>query len=491
MHLKQPKAFYLIALTEVWERFGYYGVTALIVVYMVNQLGYTDNQADLMFGGFSALVFLLPALGGYIGDQYFGTKRTILLGACILALGYALLAIPSLAQHKIYLPLAVICVGNGFFKPNPSSLIAKLYKNTQISRDSTYTLFYMSINVGSLLSMLATPLIQKHYGYTWAYITCFFGLTLAILAFVSLRTWLESYGSEPDRSTFSIMKLFLLLTGSIIAVLLCAWLLAHVTLLSKLLAVGTVITLLFYFNCMYKAKPYERIGMWLFIFLFFEAILFWVLYFQMPTLMTLFAVRNVQHTLFGISVQPQSVQALNPLAIIILSPLLASLYNRLHAKQADLTMPLKFTIGILLCSTAYFVLFFGCYYYAVNGIINSLWIVAYYTLQSSGELLVSALGLSLAARYISQSIMGFVMGLWFLSSSIAAILGGYLSSFATIPKSLAHDPIRSMPIYYHLFAQIGFVTLIIGLIMALFIYPLNKLVYRYEHQKNLNKSTLS
>ena len=173
MSSKQPKSFYLIALLEIWERFGYYGVQAIIVVFMVKQLGYTDKYADILFTSFAALVFLLPALGGYIGDSYLGTKRTILFGAFTLAIGYGLLSLPEIGQNYLALPLAVIAVGNGLFKANPSSLLSKIYQREQRSADRGFTLYYMSVNIGSFLSMSSTPIISKHFGWHMGFLACF------------------------------------------------------------------------------------------------------------------------------------------------------------------------------------------------------------------------------------------------------------------------------------------------------------------------------
>jgi len=149
----QPKPFYLIFFLEIWERFGYYGVQALLVLYMVQRFGFTDVRADLLFAAFSALVFLFPCVGGYIGDKVLGTKRTILLGAITLAIGYLLLSLPGTSPGFLPLPLAVIAVGNGLFKANPSSLLSKVYEGTEYNLDSGFTLYYMAVNVGAFVSM--------------------------------------------------------------------------------------------------------------------------------------------------------------------------------------------------------------------------------------------------------------------------------------------------------------------------------------------------
>lgn len=195
----QPKPFYVIFLIEIWERFGFYGVQALLVLYMVQQLGYQDSHADFLFAAFSALVFLLPCLGGYIGDKVLGTKRTILLGAVVLALGYLLLSLPIISNHHLALPLAFITVGVGLFKANPSSLLSKVYEETPHNLDSGFTLYYMAINIGGAISMNLTPILNKIFGWHVAFSVCCAGMLLAILNFLFMRKSILGVGSKPDQ----------------------------------------------------------------------------------------------------------------------------------------------------------------------------------------------------------------------------------------------------------------------------------------------------
>lgn len=166
----QPKAFYLIFSIEIWERFGYYALNVMLVLFMVQSLGMSDQLANYLYGSFIALVFLLPALGGYIGDKVLGTRRTIVLGQLILLLGYALLSIPAVTSYSLGLPLAVIAMGAGYFKPNPSSLLSKVYEGTHYNRDSGFTLFYMGINIGGLLSTVFTPMISREFGWYFGFL---------------------------------------------------------------------------------------------------------------------------------------------------------------------------------------------------------------------------------------------------------------------------------------------------------------------------------
>jgi len=475
----QPKPFYLIFLIEIWERFGYYGVQALLVLYMVQKYKFTDTHADLLFAAFSALVFLLPCVGGYIGDKVLGTKRTILIGAITLAIGYFLFSLPHTPPSFLALPLAIIAVGNGLFKANPSSLLSKVYEGTKHNVDGGFTLYYMAVNVGAFLSMNLTPILNKYFGWHVAFFVCFVGLMLAVVNFLFMKHNVKGVGSKPDLAPMRKDYLLYVVLFSLALVVASYYLLSFYHLVSWILSIGTIILFAYYFSLIYKAKPEERPGMILFVVLFALAVVFFVLYFQMPTSLTLFALRNVQHSILGIPIQPAQFQMLNPFWIVVMSPLLAFVYHRLSRNKKDLSMPAKFSLGTLLAGLAFLSLPFGSLFND-GGVISGLWLVFSYWLQSTGELLVSALGLALAARYVPQRFMGFTMGLWFLCTSIASIIAGKVATFASVPSNISKDPVASLPIYNDLFLRIGIIAVIVALGMFALVPVLRKLVQRHE-----------
>lgn len=470
----QPRCFYLIFFIEIWERFGYYGVQALLVLYMVQRLGYQDSHADFLFAAFSSLVFLLPCLGGYVGDKVLGTKRTILLGAIVLAFGYLLLSLPSVSNTRLALPLALIAVGNGLFKANPSSLLSNIYEGTKHNLDSGFTLYYMAINIGAAVSMNLTPILNKFFGWHVAFSICCIGLVIAIFNFFLMQGSIVDYGSKPDKSPLRFSYLIYVLLGTAALIVGGYFLLIHYRIMSLLLSLGTVILLFVYFVLIAQAKPEERNGMFLFIILFFQAVVFFVLYFQTPTSLSLFALRNVQHSILGIPIQPAQFQMLNPLWVMIMSPVMAMIYQRLHKYNRDFSMPAKFSLGTFLAGLSFVSLPFGALFNHY-GVISGMWLVLSYWLQSTGELLVSALGLSMVARYVPQRFMGFTMGLWFLCTSIASVIAGKVASIASIPKNISTNPFLSLPIYSHLFLKIALTTMAISVIMFMLVPLLKKL----------------
>src|SRR5215470_15026364 len=208
-------SFSALFLVEMWERFGYYGMTALVVLYMVQRLGYTDDRANLTFGAFVAMAYASPAVGGWLGDKVLGTRRMTLIGASILALGYGLLASPGV---PIFIALGVISVGSGLFKPNPANLVSKVYEGDQAKIDSAFTLYYMAVNVGSTFSQLILPKVAEKASWHLAFALCSGGLGFGLCCFFFLRRFLSHVGSPPDFQPFPWSKFFLTIVGCAVAV---------------------------------------------------------------------------------------------------------------------------------------------------------------------------------------------------------------------------------------------------------------------------------
>lgn len=470
--LKQPKPFYLIFFIELWERFGYYGMQALIVLFCVKALGFSDQQADHLFGAFAALIYLLPSLGGYLGDRILGTKNTMILGTVILIIGYTSLACAGNAN--IYLPLAIIAVGVGLFKANPASLLSKIYAGDAIKLDGGFTLYYMSINIGSFISMSLTPIFAGIWGWHVAFGLCAIGMLLALFTYIFLRHLVTAYGSSPDFKPIPLKTSGFVLGLTIMLVVISTWLLMHYTVSSWLILLGGLAVFFIFMKEILKSPKNERSSLILCLILIFQAIVFFVLYLQMPTSLNLFALRNVEHQLWGIPIEAATYQVFNPFWIMLLSPILALAYNQLAGRGRDLSIPMKFALGAFFTGVGFILLCFAIRYGAHHGIISGWWLVLFYLFEGIGELLVSALGLAMVSRFVPQRLMGFTMGAWFLSTSIAGIISGYVSSMAAIPKNIT-DPMLSLPIYGALFIKIGCITIVVSLVMAAFVPTLKRL----------------
>ncbi|UXY09044.1 dipeptide/tripeptide permease DtpA [Kosakonia sp. ML.JS2a] len=468
---KQPKAFYLIFSIELWERFGYYGLQGIMAVYLVKQLGMSEADSITLFSSFSALVYGLVAIGGWLGDKVLGTKRVIMLGAIVLAVGYALVAWSGHDAGIVYMGMAAIAVGNGLFKANPSSLLSTCYAKDDPRLDGAFTMYYMSVNVGSFFSMLATPWLAAKFGWSTAFGLSVVGLLITIVNFSFCKRWVKNYGSKPDFEPVRVGYLLATIVGIVVLVAIATWLLHNQGIARMVLGVVALGIITIFAKETFALKGAARRKMIVAFILMLQAIVFFILYSQMPTSLNFFAIRNVEHTLFGIAFEPEQYQALNPFWIIIGSPILAALYN----KMGDtLPMPHKFAIGMVLCSGAFLILPLGAKFASDAGIVSVSWLIASYGLQSIGELMISGLGLAMVAQLVPQRLMGFIMGSWFLTTAGANIIAGYVANQMAIPENVT-DPLMSLNIYGSVFLQIGVVTAVIAVLMILTAPKLNRM----------------
>ena len=222
---KQPKAFYLIFSIELWERFGYYGLQGIMAVYLVKMLGMSEADSITLFSSFSALVYGFVAIGGWLGDKVLGAKRVIVLGALVLAAGYAMVAYSGHDIFWVYMGMATIAVGSGLFKANPSSLLSTCYEKDDPRIDGAFTMYYMSVNIGSFFSMLATPWLAAKYGWSVAFSLSVVGMLITLVNFMMCHKWVKENGSKPDFKPLHLPKLLMVLVGIVALIAVSSWLL--------------------------------------------------------------------------------------------------------------------------------------------------------------------------------------------------------------------------------------------------------------------------
>lgn len=455
---KLSKAFWVVWAVELWERFGYYGVSAILALYFVNQLGYTESQSFYVFGSFSAFVYGFVWIGGWIGDKYLGAKRTLVLGAIILTCSYVALA---LANHQtIFYALAGVIVGNALFKANPSSLISKMFSKGDPALDGAMTLYYMAVNVGSMISIAITPIIAENYSWALAFWLCALGLVVGLSNFCFYQRFLAPLSTGPEQSPLNIKRLGIVLLGSALSITVIAQLLSHTTICNWIVYIVVTGALLYFLKIAFALHNPERTRMLVAFVLILQAVLFFVLYNQMPTSLTFFAVHNVNNNLFGWSIPPAEYQVLNPLVIVLMSPVLVWLYRKFPATHVT-----KFCIGMSLGAAAFLILAIP-QFTATDGFASPLWMVASYFFQSVGELLISGLGLAMVAELCPEEMSGFVMGIWFLTSMLSGPIGAWVGALTTPPDTGTQlTAVASLQLYGNVFFKIGLVTGLASLLM--------------------------
>ena len=482
--VSQSRSFTTVFLIEMWERFGFYGMQVLMVTYMLKKLGFVDTHANLVWGAATALIYATPAIGGWVGDRILGTRRTLLLGAVVLTLGYALLWLPTSDPLFLYFALGVIIVGNGLFKPNTGNMVRKIYEGDDSRIDSAFTMYYMAVNLGSMFSMTLTPWIRDYVGARYgmdagwhtAFGICSIGLLLGLLNYALMKRTLAHIGSPPDSAPVPLGRWLQVAAGAIAVVAASVLILQSVTVARICVYAAGVAILAIFFHLIRTSERGERAGLIAALVLVGQAIFFFIFYQQMSTSLNLFAQRNVDldFRLFGWHLFdwiPEQYQNLNAIWIVVLSPVLVFVYNTLGRRGRDPAIAVKFAFGFAAVAIGFFVYAIGGAW-AVNGQVSS-WIMVWgYGLYSLGELLVSGLGLAMVARYVPARMGGFMMGAYFVATGISQYLGSVVANLAHIPEGLT-DPQASLLIYTSLFNKLGYAGIFCTLV-ALAILPLMK-----------------
>ena len=491
--VSQTRSFTTLFLIEMWERFGFYGMQALIVYYMVQQLGFPDERATLVWGAAAALIYVAPAIGGWIGDKILGTRRTMLLGAVILTIGYTLMVVPGQSVWFLFCALGVIVVGNGLFKANAGNLVRKIYEGDDSKIDSAFTIYYMAVNLGAMISQLLTPwlkdYVNTHYGdgLGWhiAFAVCAIGLALGLANYALMRRTMAHIGSEPDELPLHWGKLGMVLAGGVLAVFASAYILQHEGVARAFVYLAGVVVVGIFAYLITISQRSERAGLIAALVLTVQTMFYFIFYQQMSTSLALFALRNVDPSfyLFGVHLwdwSPAQFQAFNPIWIFILSPILAWAYARAGRSGKDLSIAAKFAVGFVLVAAGFFIYGASEHLADSSGKVSSWLMVWGYGAISLGELLVSALGLAMVARYVPARMGGFMMGAYFVASGVSQYLGGVVATYASVPRDIT-DPLVSLPIYTSLFNKLGFAALVCTL-LAIAALPLMKRLSQTHHE---------
>ena len=462
----QPKGLYLLFFTELWERFGFYMIQTILVLYMSQRLAYSDSSAYLLYGAFSSMLYLTPVIGGYLADKYIGFRQSILLGAILFTIGYAVMSIPN--ERSLFLGLSIVIIGNGFFKPNVSSIVGDLYTADDPRRDGGFTIFYMGINIGALLPPIFAGALVAAYTYGAGFLVAALGMIVSIITFSSGQNLLGHAGIVPSTSplhkshAIKVGFYVLLLVGIVAAIGVLHLILYHPAEANVILvfaSFGIIAAVLFF---LFKELPEQRRKMYACLILILISVGFWALYAQTYTSLMLFADRNMSKEFLGFTIDAEFTQFFNPFFIILLSPILSWLWIQLDKKGKNPSTPLKFSLGVIFMGVGYFVLAGGAQTFNTNGDTSPWWLVLSYLIQTMAELLISPIGLAMVTRLSPKHLTGMMMGVWFLTLAASFAIGGGLATLSDVPKDVTG--VASLDIYTHSFFIYGTISVILGVI---------------------------
>ena len=434
----QPRGLATLFMTEMWERFTYYGMRAILVLFMVaaladGGLGIEDRTASSIYGLFVAGSYLFSILGGWIADTLIGAQRAVLCGGVLIVLGNALLT--SALRPVFFSGLALITLGVGLLKPNVSALVAKLYPEGGSRRDAGFSLFYMGINVGALLGALLVPIFAARFGWHWGFALPALGMTLGLVQFLGTRHYLSAY-DRPAPLDPSLGR-WLPVAGFAAAALLAAALIVAgaVTIDPQALAAAAswfigLLAAAFFVYLLYVTRDSraQRNRVYVMIALFIASTMYYAGIEQTGTSLTLFAERYTDRRLFGWQIPAGVFQAVSSVFIIIFAPLFSALWIALERARKDPSTPVKFAAGLVLMGTGFLVMYFASRWVLSGHQVLPTWLIACYLLQMWGDLCLAPVGLSSMTKLAPPRLVGQVMGLWFLSIALGNNLAGQLAT---------------------------------------------------------------
>ena len=498
--LGHPKGLFVCFATEMWERFSFYGMKYLLLLYLTKYHLFTDSMGLDVLGGYAALVYAMPVIGGLLADRYLGMRKAVVFGGLLLVLGHLGMAVEGQqatlvngevvrddgALQVFYFSLALIVVGVGFLKPNISTIVGKLYGKDDPRRDSGFTIFYMGINLGSFTATLLCGYLGETYGWAYGFGAAGIGMLVGLVTFLWGQPHLHGHAEPHDPELLKtpglgpINKEFTIYLCSVLAVG-AVWqmLQFHAVVEATLntLALAVLIGLAWFLT--QRCDKVERDRMLVLIVLTMSTVVFWALFEQSAASMTLFADRVLDRNLFGVELTAAQFGAMNAFFIFTLAPFFAWLWTSLARHGLEPYTPVKFALGIAQAGLGFGALVLGASMPDETGRVAAIWLVLAYMLHTTGELCLSPVGLSAVTKLAVPSVVGVMMGAWFLATAYSEFVAAQISKLAAIETSNGEvtDIAAALARYTELFDSLLWVGLGVGAVVLLISPFLKKMMH--------------
>lgn len=486
--LGHPIGLAVCFLTEMWERFSFYGMRALLILYLTKHFLFSAGSASLIYGAYLGLVYLLPVIGGALADKYLGSRKAVVYGGLLLVAGHVSMVFegpPAFVDGEMvvrsemhlsifFLSLALIITGVGFLKANISTIVGSLYGDKDPRRDAGFTIFYMGINVGSFVSIALVGYIGETYGWGYGFGLAGIGMLLGLLIFLWGQSLLEGRADPPDPDLLKerilgglISKEWAIYIFGLALVVFSWGLMQFQDVIGTVFYGGSAAMLgLILWVGMTRCTPEERDRLYVALILMVFMVLFWMLFEQQGSSLTLLVDQQFDLTLFGFELKASQMLSFNALFIILLAPVFAWAWISLSRKGWEPSTPVKFALAILVIGLAYVFLGFGL---AVDeGAGKSIWwLIVLYLLFTIAELLISPVGLSMITKLSTPRIVGMMMGTFFLYISLGNYLSGVLATF-TGSGGVGGDGAQiDVPATIDLYNMVGYVAIGVGIALLL------------------------
>jgi POT family proton-dependent oligopeptide transporter len=454
-----PGFLKVLFFVEMWERFSYYGMRSLLVIFLTSHLGFEDKKAYAIYSLFAAIGYAGPVLGGFLADKLMGFRHLVLIGGIIMTLGHASLALVDFKTDMIYIGLALIAIGTGCFKGNITNLLGACYEEQATERSRGFTIFYVSVNLGGFLASVSCGYVAHLYGWEYGFSLAGIGMAIGLVTFIRCQNVLGIHGLPPKPELMR-KKIFGLNIFSIIIIcaLCVAFLVSKILVFSEsfanVLACFGILALGIFIYTITKSSAVQRKQLVALSILIAFLMFFFALEMQLGSLIALFTKRNVVDEIFGIAVPASVSQALNPLSIMIFGSLIGR-YMKFNKKYTTF----MFALGILTMAICFFVLYVGCLD-AVDGRVEYMYLVAAVFCMGLGELCIAPVVQEQATLLAPQHLKGFIMGIVMLSLAFSNLAGIVISKFVSVASINGEvDILESLAIYRDGFMNIGLVNL--------------------------------
>jgi len=444
-----PRGLGLLFITEMWERFSYYGMRAILILYLTQALHWNTARAANLYGTYTMLVFLTPLIGGYLADRIIGTRRSLVIGGIVIAAGHFCLAVPSMTMF--YTGLTLIIIGTGFFKPNVSTMVGQIYADGDSRRDAGFTIFYVGINTGAFLGGLVCGYLadQTRFGdkgWHWGFGAAGVGMILGLIVYVTFRDkYLPGIGVRAAKllpgvaapivakdSKVARHALIGVVAGVAISVLLGGFdpLSAFI---SATIGAALAVTIL-------GSHGEERKHVIAIFIVAFFVVVFWACYEQAGSSMNLFAANNTDLQVGSFHIPSAWSQNVNPAVIMIFAPVFAWIWMKLHKIGREPSTAAKMVIGLALLAFGFVFMVIGGQRADNGALVSPLWLVAAFTFHTWGELCLSPVGLSYVTKVAPVRFASLLMGVWFLAQAAAEKIAGTIAELTPIPGQPAAAP---------------------------------------------------
>ena len=485
-----PRGLYVLFFAEMWERFSYYGMRALLIFYLTKHWLFADGPANLIYGAYTSLVYITPLLGGYIADRYLGQRKAVLFGGLLIACGHFLMVFEGTGGQSdptiniFWLALSFIIVGTGFLKASISVIVGQLYPRTDVRRDGAYTIFYMGINVGAAIGTILVGYLGETYDWSYGFGLAGFGMLLGLAVFVRGRPLLLGRGEAPDpqalaRPVAGIKLEWLLYLIGMGGIVVMWMLIQYQNVVGWLLLLSGVVMLIYILAVAWKFPSEDRDRIFAIIFLIALQPVFWGLFEQAGGSLNLFTDRYVDRS----GVPASLFQSINPIYIVLLGPLFAWLWTSLGRRGLEPSTPAKFGLALLQVGFSFLVLVWGAHAFGIGNATPVIFIFLIYLFQTTGELCLSPVGLSAMNRLAPRQMAGLIMGAWFFATAGGNFVAGKIGEATGAEHVGKAGGAAAKALVLDVYATIGWITIAVG-VGVMLVAPLVKRLMHLDSLKD-------